>query len=80
MQVFIATHSLFLLREIEMLLAARSLDARFFGLHPSDDGVEVQQGPSVEDMGSIAVLDEELEQSDRFVSEGGPTTSLGSSR
>lgn len=70
-QVFIATHSLFLLRELEMILAENQLDARFFGLHPAADGVEVQQGPTVEDMGSIAVLDEELEQSDRFIHEEG---------
>ena len=40
-QVFIATHSLFLLREIEMLLedGKRNVDARFFGLSHSDDGV-----------------------------------------
>ncbi|MGK4007142.1 AAA family ATPase [Sorangium sp. So ce1036] len=69
-QVFIATHSLFLLREIEMLLARKEgeVDARFFGLHLSDTGVSVQQGPSVDDMGTIAALDEELEQSDRFLS------------
>lgn len=69
-QVFIATHSLFLLREIEMLLEHSSLDARFFGLHPSADGVVVEQGSTVADMGSIAVLDEELEQSDRFLHAG----------
>lgn len=66
-QVFIATHSLFLLRELEMSLAGVELDARFIGLHFSEDGVVVQQGPSTADMGSIAVLDEELEQSDRFL-------------
>ncbi|WP_434040986.1 MULTISPECIES: AAA family ATPase [Sorangium] len=71
-QVFIATHSLFFLGEIEMLLAGRGrkVDARFFGLHLSDAGVSVQQGPSVDDMGAIAALDEELEQSDRFLSPG----------
>lgn len=68
-QIFIATHSLFLLREIEMLLSGgkRGVDARFFGLHWSVGGVSVQQGPSVEDMGTIAALDEELEQSDRYL-------------
>jgi energy-coupling factor transporter ATP-binding protein EcfA2 len=68
-QVFLATHSLFLLREIEMLLAGgrRGVDARFFGLHLSGDGVSVQQGPSVEDMGALAALEEELEQSDRYL-------------
>ena len=68
-QVFIASHSLFLLREIEMLLAdgKRGINARFFGLHLTDDGVSIQQGPAAEDMGKIAALAEELEQSDRFL-------------
>ena len=69
-QVFIATHSLFLLREIEMLLAGSRLDVRFLGLHMTPDGVVVEQGPTVEDMGAITVLDEELEQSDRFLGRG----------
>ncbi|KYF81664.1 hypothetical protein BE11_37980 [Sorangium cellulosum] len=47
---------------------SREIDARFCGLHLSDAGVSVQQGPSVNDMGAIAALDEELEQSDRFLS------------
>jgi len=70
-QVFIATHSLFLLRELEMLLHQRkpAVDARFIGLHMSDDGVMVQQGPSVADVGPIASLEEELAQSDRFLAE-----------
>ncbi len=66
-QVFIATHSLFLLRELEMLLEKQKLEVRYFGLRIMEDGVSVEQGPSVEDMGAIAVLDEELEQSDRFL-------------
>ena len=65
-QVFIATHSLFLLRELEVLLGERhASEARFFGLHIGDDGVEVKQGPSASDVGDMAVLDEELEQTDR---------------
>jgi energy-coupling factor transporter ATP-binding protein EcfA2 len=66
-QVFVATHSLFFLREIEMILEKEKLDARFFGLQFSEDGVVVEQGPTPEDMGAIAVLDEELAQSDRFL-------------
>lgn len=71
-QVFIATHSLFLLREIEILLANKSIKnikARFFGLHRKDDGIEIQQGDTPNDMGDIAALDEELAQSDRFLAE-----------
>jgi energy-coupling factor transporter ATP-binding protein EcfA2 len=69
-QVFIATHSLFLLREIEMLLSEKEykpLKSRFFGLHKSGNGVIVEQGDSVDDMGDIAALDEELAQSERYL-------------
>jgi len=71
-QVFIATHSLFLLRELEILLSSKerqSLDVRFFGLHPTDRGVSVDQGKSISDIGDITSLDEEIQQSDRFLSE-----------
>jgi predicted ATP-dependent endonuclease of OLD family len=71
-QVFIATHSLFLLREIEMLLEIRQndIDARFFGLQRTENGATLSQGPSVGDMGPLLVLQEELEQSDRFLAMG----------
>lgn len=70
-QVFIATHSLFLLRELYILQQTenRELDARFFGLRIGDGagGVEVTQGPTVDDIGTIAALDEDLVQSDRYL-------------
>jgi len=69
-QVFIATHSLFLLRELEIILSNFPPDAqkcRFFGLHAGPDGTEISQGDRIEDIGDIASLDEELEQSDRFL-------------
>jgi len=71
-QVFIATHSLFLLREIEILLSAsvcQEVKTPFFGLHNSDDGVVVQQGSCSDAIGDIASLDEELAQSDRFLAD-----------
>jgi ABC-type hemin transport system ATPase subunit len=68
-QVFIATHSLFLLRELFILQQTefKTLDARCFGLHVGRDGVEVRQGPSIDDVGEIAVLDEDLLQSERYM-------------
>jgi energy-coupling factor transporter ATP-binding protein EcfA2 len=68
-QVFLATHSLFLLRELEILLSANdnAVDAHFFGLRQSEDGVMANQGASMDDVGDIAALDAELEQSDRFM-------------
>lgn len=72
-QVFIATHSLFLLRELEILLSSHqfkaALETRFIGLHSTRNGVSVQQGTTVDEIGDIAALDEALRQSDRFLAE-----------
>lgn len=70
-QVFVATHSLFLLRELHLLTQEGNLahlDARYLGLHLQSDGsVDLKQGPSMDDIGSIAALDEDLLQSDRYL-------------
>lgn len=69
-QVFIGTHSLFLLRELHILQQRefKKLDARCFGLHIDQDGsVTVQQGKTMDDIGSITALDEDLQQSERYV-------------
>lgn len=72
-QVFLATHSLFLLRELEILINAEHstpFKSRFFGLHFSDGSVEVRQGNAIDEIGEIVSLDEELEQSERFIISG----------
>ncbi|MBO1926314.1 AAA family ATPase [Thiomicrorhabdus sp. 6S2-11] len=72
-QVFIASHSLFLLRELEILSqqkAFRKIPQRYFSLRAGDDGVVVEQGDSVEDLHTLVTLDEELAQSDRFMEIG----------
>ncbi|MCD4726224.1 MAG: AAA family ATPase [Pirellulales bacterium] len=69
-QVFVATHSLFLMRELDILLQTPEFtqtSRRFFGLHQTENGVDVQQGDSVDDIGEIAALQEELSQSDRYL-------------
>ncbi len=69
-QVFIATHSLFLLRELEILRAQQAvskIDTRYFGLGVDNSGVRVMQGDNLEDIGNIAALDESLMQSDRYM-------------
>ncbi len=69
-QAFIATHSLFLIREFDILSRQREFEdvrSQFFGLQFKDDGVCVQQGERVDDIGAIAALDEELNQSDRYL-------------
>jgi hypothetical protein len=68
-QIFIATHSLFLLRELEILSRDNNnrLRPQYFGLQKGEAGVEVLQGSTVDDIGNIASLEEDLEQSDRFL-------------
>ena len=64
------SHSLFLIRELDILLKSdefKAAKARFFGLHPSAEGVIVEQGDSVDDIGPIDALQEELSQSDRYL-------------
>jgi len=70
-QVFVATHSLFLLRELEILSKRefKNMDRRLFALRPSSSGVEVEQGPNIDDLQTLVLLDEELEQSGRFMEE-----------
>ncbi len=70
LQVVVATHSLFFLREVEILLTQgkSGVEAQFFGLHKASDGsVNVDQGPTLADIGDITSLDEELAQSGTYL-------------
>ena len=69
MQVVIATHSLFLLKEFEILSANKTTrkNIQFIGLTLKEGSVAVEQAKSIDDLSSIVSLDEELEQSDRFM-------------
>lgn len=69
-QVFIATHSLFLLRELEMLTETKKyagLASRYFSLKNDAGTVGLEQGDRIDDLQTIASLDEEIMQSDRFL-------------
>ncbi len=71
-QVFIATHSLFLLKELEILRNKKEFNAvksKFFALDRVDEGVVVSQGKTIDDVGPITSLDESLMQSDRYLDE-----------
>lgn len=68
MQVTIATHSLFLLRALEILQEQKLLGyVRYFGLHPEENGVAIKQGESANDIGDIASLDASIAQSDTYL-------------
>jgi ABC-type transport system involved in cytochrome c biogenesis ATPase subunit len=67
-QVFLATHSLFLLRELQMLMATdnQKNQAAYFGLTRNLVGeVEVASGQCLDDLDELVVLEEELAQVER---------------
>ena len=70
-QVFVATHSLFLLREFEILLENDfgDVEQRYFALRRGNEGVEISQAGEVGSVDPLILLDEELLQSDRFINE-----------
>ena len=78
-QVFVTTHSLFLLRELEILLKHEfaTVEQKYFGLKRSDDGVDVSQADEIEDIDPLLLLDEDLEQSDRFMNQFMPSEESG---
>ena len=66
MQIFIATHSLFLVKEIEILRNKQD-KVKYFGLGLNEDKeISVSQSEEFEYLEDIVILDEELDQSDRF--------------
>ena len=71
-QAFVATHSLFLLRELEVLYATNPnpniVQPRFFAFGQDEGGVAVQQADDLAQVQPLTLLDEDLEQSDRYLS------------
>ena len=75
-QVFIATHSLFLMRELEIILQEalfRAITPRYFALKAGDAGTAtaLEQSADLYDIQTLVLLDEQLHQSDRFMAAEG---------
>jgi len=73
-QVFIATHSLFMMRELSLLLAKQqnsNVERRFVALAqlPDEAGTKITEGDSAEAIEPITALDAEVEQSQRYLDE-----------
>ena len=64
-QLFVTTHSLFLMREFELLNAEQKqrLSKRFISL----DNNKIEQGNDLSDLNNVSILDESLTQSDRYL-------------
>jgi len=68
-QIFIATHSLFLIKEIE-ILRKKEHNIKYFSFgFDEEDNLRVSQDEIFEHLEDIVILDEAIEQSDRFIRE-----------
>lgn len=71
-QIILATHSLFLMRELSLQLALarnKDVDRKFFALETSTKDISsvITEGTSAEDIEPITALDAEIEQSQRYM-------------
>lgn len=65
-QVFVATHSYFLLKELEILSRQMNVVQRYLDLSRADDGaVQLEQTDRLNTLHTLVALDEELAQYDR---------------
>ncbi|SNR99463.1 AAA family ATPase [Hymenobacter mucosus] len=66
-QIVLATHSLFLLKELHVLAQQPDMPIRYFGLYKGPDGAtDVERTNDLEELTHVTALDEELEQTARF--------------
>jgi len=70
-QIFIATHSLFLVKEIEILKASeKECDIKYFSFgFDENNSLRVSQNIEFDYLDDLVMLDEAIEQSDRFMRE-----------
>jgi predicted ATPase len=69
-QVIVSTHSLFMMRELSLLLQRSEnadVDRQFFALELATDGANITSGKSADAIEPIAALDAEVEQSERYL-------------
>ncbi|PPH82461.1 ATP-binding protein [Rathayibacter sp. AY1B7] len=69
-QVFVGTHSLYLMKELEILKRTEGDTfpaMQFVTLSRGEDGVRTDAGQFLDELESLAVLDESLAQSDRYL-------------
>jgi len=68
-QVVLATHSLFMLRELEILQMQKkaAVPARYIGLSLNEEDVRVEQSDDIADIQTLVLLDAELHQTDRYM-------------
>ena len=61
------------MRELDILMQTpqfKDTKGRFFGLQHGASGIDAEQGDSIDAIGALTALDEDLSQSDRYLEAG----------
>ena len=67
-QIILATHSLFLMKELHILSQREKTPVRYFGLSAEDGGAtQVATADTLTDLPNLVALDVEMAQSDAFL-------------
>lgn len=67
-QVVVSTHSLFLLRQLQIELAQRQAPARYLALsRRGETGIHIAAGDAIEEVDPLAMLEAELNQTDAYL-------------
>lgn len=64
-QIFIATHSYFLIKELDLLHRKNPIKQKLFSISIEAEGIDIESGDQLTELNNILALDEELAQYDR---------------
>ena len=67
LQGIVFTDSLFMIRELNLLAYANKMPIRYINLYFDKGELKVEQSDNIEDISHLSILDESLEQTDKYL-------------
>jgi hypothetical protein len=67
LQAIVFTDSLFMMRELHLLAYGNNFPIRYINLYFDKGELKVEQSDGIEDINHLSILDENLEQADKYL-------------
>ncbi len=67
LQGIVFTDSLFMMRELDILAHSNNMPIRYINLYLDKGELKVEQSDGIEGIGHLLILDESLEQADKYL-------------
>jgi hypothetical protein len=67
LQGIVFTDSLFMMRELDILTHSNNMPVRYINFYFDKGELKVEQSDDIEDINHLSILDESLEQSDKYL-------------